>query len=124
MEVFPRGRPGHHDVRSVDRDALGAMSGHGIAEVDMLGDVFGWQDDGGRPSAVLAPYDDGAVTAHIGHGPAVAVADPATTQGAEAAVVAAGDDQITDRRTRTPGKGDFTAGLGVAVEDAPIAMPR
>ena len=40
------------------------------------------------------------------------------SQRAEAAVVAPGDDEITDRGAGSIGKVDFAAGVGIAVEDA------
>ena len=38
-------------MSSVDRDALSSVGGHGVAEVDVVGDVVSWQDD---RAAVLA----------------------------------------------------------------------
>ena len=48
-------------MRGVDRDALGAVGGDGVPEVDMLGDVRRWQPDGAVPGAGDSAHLGGAV---------------------------------------------------------------
>ena len=40
VEVLPRRRRCHDDVRRVDGDALGTVRGHGVPEVEVFGDVL------------------------------------------------------------------------------------
>ena len=52
VEVLPRRRRRHDDVRRVDGDALGTMRGDGVPEVEVLGDVLR-REDGASPDAAV-----------------------------------------------------------------------
>ena len=82
-----------HGMGGVDRAALGPVSGGGVAELDVGGDVVGGQDDGAVPA--VAPDGHRAVGVGGGDGPAVPVLHPPPA-GGQVAVVVSGDDQITD----------------------------
>ena len=103
---------GDDDVRGVDGQALGAVGGDGVAEVDVLGDVVGGQHDAGPESSAGAAHLDGPVAADVDDRPAVAVADPAAAPGAQRAVVAAGDDEVAGAGAGVVGQGDVAAGRG------------
>ena len=77
VEVLPRRRWRDDDVGRVDGDALGAVGGDGVAEVEVLADVLGGQHGLAPTSRVEAVDDDRAVAADVGDAPAVAVLHPA-----------------------------------------------
>ena len=70
------------------------MDGGGVAETGRLAHVVGGQSDG--ELAAVVPDRQVAALADAGDGPAVAVLDPVGGGEAEPAVVAAGDDHISD----------------------------
>jgi hypothetical protein len=94
VQLLPGFLPREKAVRGVGGDALRSMDGAGIAETGRGRDVVGRQPDG----QLAAVVPDGEVTApaDAGDGPAVAVFDPVGGGEAEPAVVAAGDDHISD----------------------------
>jgi hypothetical protein len=81
-------------VHGVGGDALGGVDGGGVAETGRLADIVGGESD--REVAAGVPYGQVTVFADLGDGPAGAVLHPVGGGEAESAVVAAGDDHITD----------------------------
>jgi hypothetical protein len=81
-------------VHGVGGDALGGVDGGGIAEACRLADIVGGQPDDEVAAGV--PHREPAVVARCGDGPAVAILDPVGGGESESAVVAAGDDHISD----------------------------
>ena len=94
VQLLPGFLPGHQAVHGVGGDALGSMDGGGVAETGRGVDVVGGQPDGEVAAGV--PHGQVAVFADAGDGPAVAVLDPVGGGESESAVVAAGDDHISD----------------------------
>src|SRR4029450_10961905 len=88
--------PGQQAVHGVGGDALGRMDGGGIAKPGRRLNVVGGESDG----QLAAVVPDGEVTApaDAGDGPPVPVFHPVGAGEAESAVVAAGDDHISDTR--------------------------
>jgi hypothetical protein len=81
-------------VHGVGGDALGGVDGGGVAETSRGADVVGGQQD--RVVAAVVSYGEADLVAHCSDRPAVAVFDPVGGGEAESAVVAAGDDHISD----------------------------
>ena len=96
VELLPRFLSGQEAVHGVGGDALGRMDGGGVAETGRLADIVGGESD--REVAAGVPDGQVAVLADMGDGPAVAVLDPVGGSESESAVVAAGDDHISDTR--------------------------
>jgi hypothetical protein len=94
VELLAGFLPGQQSVHGVGGDALCTVDGAGVAETGRLADVVGGESDG----QVAAVVPDGEVTvpADAGDGPPVAVLDPVGGGASESAVVAAGDDHISD----------------------------
>ena len=116
VEVLPRGGGGDDRVRGVGGDALGAVRGDRVAEVQMLGHIVGRQDD---PAAEPAPGwadADRPVLANPGDGPAGAVADPGSAV-AEPPVVLARDNQIALGDCGAVAQRQFAGGVHGAVDD-------
>ena len=90
-------------MHGVGGDALGGVDGGGVAETGRGADVVGGQPDG--EVAAVVSYGEAAVVAHCGDGPAVAVLDPVGGGEAESAVVAAGDDHVSDTGPVSVGQG-------------------
>ena len=86
--------PGEQAVHGVGGDALGGVDGGGVAETGRRADIVGGQPD--RAVAAVMPHSQVTLSADMGDGPAVAVLDPVGGGEAESAVVAAGDDHISD----------------------------
>ena len=119
VEVLPGRRRCDDDVGGVDGDALGPMCGDGVAEVDVLADVLRWQHRL-SPTSRIEPVDQHrAVAADVDHAPAVTVLDPAAAGGPEGALVASGDDHISDRGAVAGGQWDLTT-IDSAVEQEPF----
>ena len=118
VELLPGLLPGQQAVHGVGGDALGGMDGGGVAETGRGAYVVERQPDG----QLAAGVPDGEVTApaDAGDGPAVAVLDPVGRGESEAAVVAAGDDHVSDtgpvavgqRHLRVPARARRGDGLG------------
>jgi hypothetical protein len=81
-------------VHRVGGDTLGGMDGGGIAETGRGVDVVDRQPDAELAAGV--PHGQLALFADAGDGPPVAVFDPVGRGESESAVVAAGDDHISD----------------------------
>jgi hypothetical protein len=81
-------------VHGVGGDALGGVDGGGIAEIGRGAHIVNRQPD--AQLAAVVPHAQSAAPADMGDGPAVAVLDPIGGGKAESAVVAAGDDHISD----------------------------
>ena len=94
VQLLPGLLPGQQAVHGVSGDALGGMDGAGIAETGRSLDIVGGEPDG--ELAAVVPDREVTVPADAGDGPAVAVLDPVGRAEAESAVVAAGDDHISD----------------------------
>ena len=94
VQLLPGLVPGQQAVHGVGRDALGGMDGAGIAETGRGAHIVNRQPD----PVVAAGVPDSQVTllADMGDGPAVAVLDPIGGSESESAVVATGDDHISD----------------------------
>ena len=75
--------------------ALGAVGGDRVPEIDVLGHIGRREEDRAAEPATGLADGDRAVVADVGDGPGVAVAYPLLAV-AEAAVVAAGDDRVSD----------------------------
>lgn len=89
-------------VRNFGRDALGAVNGDCVAEIDMLGDMGGGQDNRAAIGAAQSVDRDTSVASTVGYGPDVAVANsviPPTCR--ELSVVLAGDHGVPDSHART-----------------------
>lgn len=111
VEGFPGGGGFDEHVRGVGGGALGAVGGDCVAEVDVFGDVGGWEEDAAAEPVSGLADDEGGVVADVGDGPEVAVAYPVPpTGGAESAVVAAGDDRVADSRSGAVAQFDLAAG--------------
>src|SRR5829696_2113918 len=97
--------PGQQAVHGVGGDALGGVDGGGVAESGRGLNVVGWEPDSQLAAVVL----DGEVTApaDAGDDPPVAVFDPVGGGESESAVVAAGDDHVSDAGPVPVGQGDF-----------------
>ena len=103
IQVLPGGGF-DEDVGGVGGDALGAVSGDGVAEVDVLGHGVGGQGDAvAEPCAGWADRDR-PIAAHGGDGPGLAVADPAVPV-PQPPGVTAGYDRVTHARRRPVGAG-------------------
>src|SRR5215211_7180840 len=98
-------------MHGVGRDTLGGVDGAGVAETGGVLDVVGGQPDS-QPAAVVADSEV-ALLADAGYGPAVAVLDPVGGSQPESAVVAAGDDHISDTGPISVGQGHFGCGRRV-----------
>ncbi len=98
----------NQSVGGVGGDALGSVNGGRVSKLDRLSHIAGGQRD--RFASAAMRGMDAAVGVEGGDGPAVAVADPVAA-GGEAAVVAAGDDQVADAGSVAVGKVDFQRGL-------------
>ena len=67
VEHFP-GRGGFDEcVCGIDGDALGTVRGDGVAEVEVLGNVGGGQQDPAPAPHGGWPHEDRAVIAHVRH---------------------------------------------------------
>src|SRR5699024_8962582 len=111
------GRCGFDDhVRGVCGDALCPVRRHRVAEVDMLAYVGGRQDDGPAVSPARSADGDRPVVADSGDGPTFAVADPVVAV-AQAPVVAAGDDRVSNTCGGAVMEIDLATGRERAVED-------
>ncbi len=86
--------PGQQAVHGVGGDALGGMDGGGVAESGRGAHIAIRQPDG-QPAAVV-PDREVTLLADVGDGPPVAVLHPIGGSESESAVVAAGDDHISD----------------------------
>ena len=86
--------PSSEPVHRVGGDALGSVDGGGVAETGRLADIGGGEPD--REVAAGVPYGQVALLADMGDGPAVPVLDPVGGGEAQSAVVAAGDDHISN----------------------------
>jgi len=86
--------PGQQAVHGVGGDALGGMDGAGIAETGRGLNVVGGKSDG--EVAARVPHGQVALFADAGDSPTVAILNPISGGETEPAVVAAGDDQISD----------------------------
>ena len=83
-------------MHGVGGDALGRLNGGGVAETGRGAHIVNRQPDSQLTAVV--PDREVTATADAGDGPPVAVLDPIGGGEAEAAVVAAGDDHISDAR--------------------------
>jgi hypothetical protein len=94
VQLPPGLLPGQQAVHGVGGDALRSMDGGGIAETGRLMYVIAGQPDG----QVAAVESDREVTlfGDVGDGPPVAVLHPVGRGESESAVVAAGDDHISN----------------------------
>ncbi|MFZ1117830.1 MAG: hypothetical protein WAN44_18605, partial [Propionibacteriaceae bacterium] len=81
-------------VHGVGGDALGGMDGAGVAETGRGAHIINGQPD--RVVAVVVPDREVTAPANAGDGPPAAVLDPVDWTESESAVVAAGDDHISD----------------------------
>src|SRR5829696_2654401 len=93
VELFAGHQVVDEAVGGVGGDSLGGVDGGGVAELDRLPHIVPGQGD--RLAGAAVEGADAAVGGEGGDGPPVAVADPVPA-GGEAAVVAAGDDQVID----------------------------
>ena len=98
--------------RVVNAAALRGMRRLGVAEFDVLADIRAREGH----AAVDTVDGDRTVTGDRGDGPFVAVVDVTSTGGDEVAVVAAGDDPVTDMEPIHAGI-DEPGGIDVAVAD-------
>lgn len=92
VEVFGAGGAVGEEHSAVDGEAFGLVDGDGVGQRDVLGAVVGGEDD--SAVAVEVGDDQGPVLAAGVDLPAVAVSDPQTAGGDEAAVVAGRDDLV------------------------------
>ncbi len=83
-------------VHGVGGDALGGVDGAGIAETGRGAQIVERQPDG--QVAAVVPDREVTAPADAGDGPPVAVFDPVGGGESESAVVAAGDDHVSDAR--------------------------
>ena len=115
VQLLPGLLPGQQAVHGVGGDALGGMDGGGVAETGRGAHIVNRQPDG--QLAAVVPDREVTAPADAGDGPPVAVLDPVGGGESESAVVAAGDDHISDtglvavgqthlRRRRGCGRGD------------------
>src|SRR6266545_281181 len=79
------------DMGAVDGVALRAVHGGRVGELDVLGDVFGWD----APLAAVPTEDQAAVVADLGHRPGLAVCD------LDVGVVSSGGDPVADTQLLT-----------------------
>ena len=119
IELLPGLLPGQQAVHRVGGDALGRMDRGGIAETGRLAHIVDRQPDG----QVAAGVSHGQVTvfADVGNHPAVPVFHPVGGGEAEPAVVAAGDNHISD--TRLIAIGQRHLGRGGAVIETMFPGP-
>jgi hypothetical protein len=103
--------PGQQAVHRVSGDALGGMDGAGVAETGRGAHIVKRQPNG-QPAAVV-PHSQVTAPADAGDGPAVAVFNPVGGGEPESAVVAAGDDHISDTRLIAVGQTHLGRGWGV-----------
>jgi hypothetical protein len=96
VQLLPGFLPGQQAMHRVGGDALGRMDGGGVAKTGRRLNVVGGESDG----QVAAGVSHGQVTvfSDVGDHPAVPVFHPIRGGEAEAPVVAAGDDHISDTR--------------------------
>jgi hypothetical protein len=94
VQLLPGFLPGQQAVHGVGGDALGGMDG--IAETGRGAHIVDGQPDG--QLAAVVPDREITAPADAGDGPPVAVLDPVGRSESESAVVAAGDDHISDAR--------------------------
>ena len=94
VQLLPGLLPGQQAVHGVGGDALGSVDGGGVAESGRRSNIVGGQPDGEVAAGV--PHGQVTLLADAGDGPTVAVFDPIGGGEAESAVVAAGDDHISD----------------------------
>jgi hypothetical protein len=87
------------------------MDGAGVAETRRGAHIVRRQPDG-QPAAVV-PHGQVTAPADDGDGPPVAILDPVGGGGSEPAVVAAGDDHISDTGLVSIGQRQLAAGRGV-----------
>ena len=118
VQLLPGLLPGQQAVHRVGGDALGRMDGGGIAKTGRGTYIVDRQPDG----QVAAGVSDGQVTVFgdVSDGPAVAVFDPVGGGESESAVVAAGDDHISDTGPVPVGQTHLGRGSGV-IETMPLA---
>ncbi len=94
VQLLPGFLPGQQAVHGVGGDALGGMDGGGVAETGRGAHIVDGQPDG--ELAAVVPDREVTAPADAGDGPPVAVLDPVGGGESESAVVAAGDDHISD----------------------------
>src|SRR4051812_22073330 len=104
-------------MRGVDGDALGTLGRDRVAEVDVVGDIWGRQHDGGTDTVPEALGNHRSVGSYVGDAPPIAVADPAATQRPEAAVVLSRDDEVAHRCSGAVAEFGLPAGQSFAVQD-------
>ena len=90
---------------------MGGVDGGGVAESGRGLNVVGGESDG--EVAAVVPDCEVAAPADAGDGPAVAVFDPVGGGESEAAVVAAGDDHVSDAGPVPVGQGHLGCRRGV-----------
>ena len=88
--------PGDQAVHRVSGDALRTVNSGGVLETGPLTHIVNRQPDG--QLAAVVPHREVTAPADAGDGPAVAVLDPVGGGESRSAVVAAGDDHISDAR--------------------------
>ena len=123
VQVLPSGRAGHDDMSGADGQPLGTVGGDGVAEVHVLGHVVGRQHDrspGPHPESL---GDHRAVLEDVRDAPPVPVLHPATTLHAELTVVAAGNDQVSDRGAGAVMEVDLPAGQRLPLVEPLGACP-
>ena len=119
VEVLPGRRRGDDDVGRVDGDALGAVGGDGVPEVEVLADVLGGSTvlprrRGSSRSTTTEPSRRMSVMRQ--RSPFLTQPPRRRPQGA---VVAPGDDDVADRGAAAVGEVDLAAVDG-AVEQEPF----
>ena len=117
VQLLPGLLPGQQAVHGVGGDALGGVDGGGVAETGRGADVVGGQPDG--EVAAVVPDREVTAPADVGDGPPVAVLDPVGGGEAESAVVAAGDDHISDTGPVSVGQRHLAIRQGSDRDDAP-----
>ncbi len=118
VEVLPRRRRRGDHVRGVDGDALGAVRGDRVPELDLLGHIRGREHHRPAESSPVGADGDRPVLAHGRDRPPVAVAHPCSAVlRAQMSVVLARDDQIALRCARAVMQEGLTSGGDGAVED-------
>jgi hypothetical protein len=94
VQLLPGLLPRCEAVHGVGGDALGGMDGGGIAQTGRGAHIVRGQPDG--QLAAVVPHGQVTAPADAGDGPPVAVLHPVGGGGTQSAVVAAGDDHISD----------------------------
>ena len=94
VQLLPGLLPGQQAVHGVGGDALCTVNSGCVPETGRLPHIVNRQPDGQLAAGV--PDREVTAPADAGDGPPVAVLDPVGGSGSESAVVAAGDDHISD----------------------------